>query len=336
MIAAVARVYQPGCKSDHSVIIQGAQNLLKSTFWNTLAGDEWFDDNLGSDVENKDELLKLHRTWIEEWGEIDRITTKKELGMVKSFLSRKTDTFRAPYERTAIEHPRTGVIVGTVNPSEFLRDEEDRRLWIIPITEKIDIAAVERDRALLWAAAVALYKSGEKWWLSTEEEDAQRENNKQFSVRDVWDEKIEEWISSTANIYVKGAMQCVRIQDILKDGLGMDEIARQTNLDKKRVQDALRRLGWHAERDPQRLPGLQTTQRVWSKSIMPTPTPSTSTPPPPPPPSTSTPTPTLTPNPIPTSTPQRIDLTENWTDKIDFTDDDWISHDRNGSLAAAL
>lgn len=54
----------------------------------------------------KDELMKLHRTWIEEWIEIDRTTGRKEMGVVKSFLSRRVDTFRAPYERTAVEHPR--------------------------------------------------------------------------------------------------------------------------------------------------------------------------------------------------------------------------------------
>jgi predicted P-loop ATPase len=296
MVAAVARVYQPGCKSDHSVIIQGGQNLFKSTFWNVLAGDDWFDDNLGSDVENKDELLKLHRTWFEEWGEIDRITTKKELGVVKSFLSRKIDTFRAPYERTSVEHPRRGVIVGTVNPTEFLRDEEDRRLWIIPITQKIDIEGVRRDRELLWAAAVALYKGETKWWLTSEEEELQRESNKQFAVRDVWEEGIESWVSESSNQHTDRGY--VRVQDILSDCLEIKEAARQENLHKVRVQGILKRLGWTAEKDPVRIPGFKSVQRVWSKKL----TPSAPTPPP----TVTSPPPTVTslsaPTPPPTVT----------------------------------
>ena len=310
LIAAVARIYQPGCKSDHSVILQGTQNLLKSTFWNTLAGDEWFDDNLGSDVENKDELLKLHRTWFEEWGEIDRITSKKELGVVKSFLSRKIDTFRAPYERTAVEHPRRGVIVGTVNPSEFLRDEEDRRLWIIPITEKIDIETVERDRDAIWAAAVALYKSGAQWWLTPEEEIQQRESNKQFAVRDVWEEPIETWLSNPANTIQKRsedgeAIDYIRIQDVLIECLSMKEIQRHTNLDKKRVQDILRRLGWQSNEKPIRLPGFTQSQRAWSKS---------------------TPPPALTPPPAPT------DLGD-WDIELETgSEEDWLSESVNHAL----
>jgi len=269
MIASVARIYEPGCKVDTSVILQGSQGLQKSAFWNKLAGDEWFDDNLGSDVENKDELLKLHRTWFEEWGEIDRITSKKELGTVKSFLSRRIDTFRAPYDRTAIEHPRACVIVGTVNPSEFLRDEEDRRLCIIPVSQKIDIEAVGRDREYLWAAAVALYKAGEKWWLDTEEENRQRESNKQFAIRDAWEDQVDEWISNSANTYSKGSDSStlyVRLQDVFSNCLEIKDVGRQDGLLKKRVSDILRRLGWESHKSVVRLGGFDKPQRVWAKS----------------------------------------------------------------------
>lgn len=326
LIAAVARIYEQGCKSDHSVVLQGVQNLLKSTFWNTLAGDEWFDDNLGSDVENKDELLKLHRTWFEEWGEIDRITSKKELGVVKSFLSRKVDTFRAPYERTAVEHPRRGVIVGTVNPSEFLRDEEDRRLWVIPVTQKIDIKTLQRDRDAIWAAAVALYKSGAQWWLTLDEEIQQRESNKQFAVRDVWEEPVESWLSSPANTIRKisdegETIEYVRTQKILIQCLGMTEIQHHTNLNKKRVQDILRRLGWQPN-EPMKLPGFKTAQRAWSKS------PSAPT-------STSRPQPSA-PFPIPQpSAPTLIPPTDlgDWDSEFDSdSDDEWLSGSINSRL----
>ena len=274
LIAAVARVYQPGCKVDTALIVQGPQGILKSTFLNKLCGDEWFDDNLGSDVENKDELLKLHRCWFQEWGEIDRITSKKELGLVKSFLSRKKDTFRAPYERTAVEHPRSCVIVGSVNPSEFLRDEEDRRLWIIPVSERIDIEALVNDRDKLWAAAVALYKAGHQWHLDADEETELRESNKQFALRDVWEEPIEVWLSLLANTRRRKPdepIEWVRVQDILVDCLEIKEVKSHTNFDKKRVQEILRRLGWKASDSSVRLPGFTSPQRAWSKAVAPTP-----------------------------------------------------------------
>ena len=269
LIAAVKRIYEPGSKFDNAVILQGAQGIGKSTFWNTIAGDEWFDDNLGADVENKDELMKLHRTWFEEWGEIDRITGKKEIGAVKSFLSRRVDTFRAPYERTAIEHPRRGVIVGSVNPDQFLRDDENRRFWIIPVAQKIDIEAVKLDRDLIWAAAVAHYKMGTQIYLSAEEEELLRDSNSQFAVRDVWEDTIETWINSAANTIVKPGddTEWVCIEDVLINCLGMSDVSRHSQLDKKRIQDVLRRSGFSPCKNTVRLPGYATPKRAWFRQI---------------------------------------------------------------------
>ena len=46
LLAAVARVYQPGCKHDTTLVLQGEQGVGKSTFFDVLGGD-WFDDSMG-------------------------------------------------------------------------------------------------------------------------------------------------------------------------------------------------------------------------------------------------------------------------------------------------
>ena len=38
LIAAVARVFEPGCKFDNCFVIVGKQGARKSTFWSTLGG----------------------------------------------------------------------------------------------------------------------------------------------------------------------------------------------------------------------------------------------------------------------------------------------------------
>jgi predicted P-loop ATPase len=71
LISAVARAFEPGCDVQTVLILQGKQDLGKSSFFRIL-GNKWFDDSLSDRVGDKDELLKLHSAWITEWGELDR------------------------------------------------------------------------------------------------------------------------------------------------------------------------------------------------------------------------------------------------------------------------
>ncbi len=59
LLGSVARVFDPGCKKDESVILKGAQGVLKSTFWKNLYGEQFFSDSLkGTD---RDDLPDFSR-----------------------------------------------------------------------------------------------------------------------------------------------------------------------------------------------------------------------------------------------------------------------------------
>ena len=65
LIAAVRRVFEPGCKFDQACVLMGQQGARKSSFWKALGGN-FFSDAL-RDIQSKDDLMVLHRSWIMEW-----------------------------------------------------------------------------------------------------------------------------------------------------------------------------------------------------------------------------------------------------------------------------
>jgi predicted P-loop ATPase len=146
LIAAVARALNPGCQADTALVLQSAQQGFKKTsFFRTLASPDWFDDSLGN-ASDKDERLKLHRTWFAEWGEIEAIFKRREIGQTKQFMTSVADNLRPPYGREVERMPRHSVICGTTNQDEFLSDPTgSRRFWVVPLRKPIDIQRLEQN-----------------------------------------------------------------------------------------------------------------------------------------------------------------------------------------------
>ena len=92
LIAAVARIYDPGCKVDTVPIFEGAQGAQKSTAVKTLF-DPWFSDEL-ADLGSKDAAMQTKGVWGIEVSELDAMS-RMEVSRIKAFITRTTDRFRA-------------------------------------------------------------------------------------------------------------------------------------------------------------------------------------------------------------------------------------------------
>ena len=173
MVAAVARIYEPGIKFDSVVVLNGPQGMGKSSFFAKLGG-KWFSDSLTiSDMKDKAAPEKLQGYWILELGELAGLK-KMDVETVKAFITRQDDKFRHSYGYSVEDHPRQCIIVGSTNNGDgFLRDVTgNRRFWPVTCTANSPHRPWEVESVVpqLWAEAWQLYKNGEKLFLTPEEE----------------------------------------------------------------------------------------------------------------------------------------------------------------------
>jgi putative DNA primase/helicase len=241
MISAVARIYDPGCKADHVLILEGKQSIGKSTLFRTLAG-EWFTDQIG-DLGNKDANLQAQGVWIVELAELDAMS-RHEVGRVKAFLSISFDRVRPPYGHTVMRYDRQCVFAGTVNHMDYLRDETgNRRFWPVRCQdERLNVVGLAADRDQLWAEAVAAYRAKEIWWLRDETE-ARVEQEDRMQA-DVWEEPIARHLTGVAR--QAGQLMGERTHTTVSAVLAALQIPveRQGLAEARRATAVLKRLGW--------------------------------------------------------------------------------------------
>ncbi|MDJ0518894.1 MAG: VapE family protein [Trichodesmium sp. MO_231.B1] len=173
LIGAARRILsEKPVKFDNALILQGVQGIGKSTFFEALAGADFFTDDMGN-ISDKDEKIKPHYSWIVEWSELENIFDKAKESSVKAYLTCKTDNIRPPYARSSKKMNRGFSICGTTNKSEFLTDQTgNRRFWVIPLTHRkggqIDIDYVKQHRDKLWGAVMTAIADNEPHWLDQE------------------------------------------------------------------------------------------------------------------------------------------------------------------------
>ena len=239
LIGAVARIYEPGCKLDTVLILSGRQGLGKSTFFLELAGVEWFRDD-ALDLRHKDAAMALKGVWLYELAELAS-TRVRDAETVKGFLSRRVDSFRAPYARKVTSQPRQSVFVGTTNEPAFLNDPTGaRRFWPAECKRPPDLLATKRDRDQLWAEAVEAYKRGERWHLERNEARELEAHQERYRYEEPWVHPVRRWLATRDD-------RPHTAHEILVGALGKDP-DKQHKGDTMKLGQILSDLGWHRGR----------------------------------------------------------------------------------------
>ena len=189
MIAAVARVYSPGCKVDNLLVLEGKQDQNKSTVCRILAlEDKWFSDEI-SDIGTKDSAQDIEGKWIIEIAELSSMKDR-EIERVKAFFSRSISRYRPSYGRRSQDFHRRCIFIGTTNRLQYLSDPTgNRRFWPIR-TGDINLKALRRDVEQIWAEAKLRFAAGEQWWLADGEKLAAMVEQELRRQVDPWEELV--------------------------------------------------------------------------------------------------------------------------------------------------
>jgi putative DNA primase/helicase len=229
MIGMVARVLEPGCKLDCMPVFEGAQGVGKSTALKILGG-KYFAE-IHESITSKDFYIAISGKMLCEISELHAFK-RAEIERIKGIITTATDRFRAPYDRTAADHPRACVFAGTTNLDDWNTDETGaRRFWPVRCGD-IDGDWLRDHRGQLFAEAVARYNKGEDWWRIPEEAaDIQRAARRDV---DPWEELMRGHMNANLVIGIPYV-----IDQILK--LKPSEI---TNMTQKRIGKILRQNGY--------------------------------------------------------------------------------------------
>lgn len=282
-IAAVKRIYEPGCKFDYMPVLIGEQGIGKSTAVQKLAPD-FFNDSLRNfDVKESGEVLQS--SWIIEIGELAAMK-KSEEDEMKGFLSRQVDIFRPAYARSAQEFPRHVVFMGTTNNYQFLKDTTGNRRFLPIQTSKnrkftpwddLDEMTV----AQLWAEAATYYRDGENVDLDDEIKMVAKIVQAEYTESDVREGMIQDYLEMLlpANWddmaiverfrYFSDGKQgtnprtIVCVMEIWRECLG--ELDSPTRMDSNKIIGILSKLGWQPKAPSKKRFKHYSTQRAFVK-----------------------------------------------------------------------
>jgi len=238
LIAAVARIYKPGCKADYVLVLEGEQGIGKSRACETL-GAPWFSDSLPDVSREQAASQHLRGKWFIEISELSALS-RAEAEALKSFISRPVERYRAPYGREEVIEPRQCIFAGTTNRSTYLGDDTGgRRFWPVKVG-RVDVGLLAADRDQLFAEAVASYRAGEQWWPDAEFErlHIRVEQEARFEA-DAWEESIATYLAGRSR---------VQISEIARDALGI-VAAKIGTAEQRRISRVLNRLRWTSKRD---------------------------------------------------------------------------------------
>lgn len=269
MMAAIRRVYEPGCKFEIMVCLVGGQGAGKSTFFRFLAiNDEWFSDDLKR-MDDDNVYRKMQGHWIIEMSEMIATANAKSIEEIKSFLSRQKETYKIPYETHPADRKRQCVFGGSSNTLDFLPLDRTGNRRFVPVMvypERAEVHILADEQASreyinqMWAEAMEIYRSGNfRLRFSPAMNDYLKAHQKDFMPEDTKAGQILDYLERYS-----GSIVCSK--QLYKEALGHDyDEPKQWEL--REINDIMNNAvtGWRAFSNPRYFPEPYRRQKGWER-----------------------------------------------------------------------
>lgn len=195
LISCIASQLEDYFESHGVLTFSGKQGMGKTAFFRNLIPLElrqYFKGGFHLDITNKDQRIIFIKNWIVELGEVGSML-KKDMDMLKAFLTNGTDTVRNPYGMKEKTTKRRTVAAATVDTLEFLKDDTNRRFWVIELDD-INLN-IKINVNLLWAEIYDFYVNNEKWWLDKAEIESLNKHNMTYRLKN----EVESYLHAAFN-----------------------------------------------------------------------------------------------------------------------------------------
>lgn len=261
MVAGVSRIYEPGKKFDHILILEGPESRGKSSAFrilSTFGGWEYVCDTVSfSQIGQMSSILMMQGKIIIEFQELDGLN-KKDDTELKKWITLTEDRIQKKYENPITNYKRQFIIGGTTNKDTYLKDETgNRRFWPVK-ANSADLGKLWEIKDQLWAEAVQLYKDGYKIYLKHDDPiflAAKLEQAGRMST-DPWHDAIEKIVGGTTSI---------KIETVLKEI--EPHISKHDSRMESRVRRILKILGFESKVVWEH----GKSKRIWTKAVKPHP-----------------------------------------------------------------
>lgn len=225
-VGFIASLVNPAIVNHEVLVLIGAQGHYKTTWMNHLLPHEWehyFFTKANSNRMTKDDQLTLTEFALICFEEIDNMSPS-EMNQFKAMVSLPAVNERSPYARNKAHRAHVASFCGTGNNPAFLNDPTGTRRWLAFHVLSIDNPyTMELPYREIYAQALALYRSGFRYWFEQKEIDVLGKHNEQFEQPCIEQELVQMYyrkpLPGEHGVFVSTAGIMQRINALIKTPL---------------------------------------------------------------------------------------------------------------------